>query len=379
MIYFDSMASTSLDPKVAQCMRACAEDAFANPSAPHPLGQQAHALIDRAATRLSDVIHCDPTRIYWTSGATEANNWAIWTAQHYARQGKHVVTMATEHVSVLAPCQHLQSQGFRVTYLKPEANGVLSLDKLKSALCPDTVLVSIMMVNNETGVVQPVEEITSVVHQHGALMHVDAVQAPGKVPLDVRAIDADMLTLSAHKLHGPKGVGALVASDRVHIKPMIMGGSQQGGQRGGTLATPLIVGMAEAFVLMQASEQTNLKHMIQLRDRLWSGIQDLPGLLLNGDFNHQVPHCINLCFAHIDGRALLHSLKGCVLTQASACLGESIQPSHVLLAMGRSATQASRSIRIGLDRQHSKKDIDQLIDSLRSSVLRLDQMAVKDR
>lgn len=373
------MSSTPVHPLAEEKMRLClgAHGSFANPLSIHLCGREAAAMIDRAACQIAAAVGCKKNQVYWTSGATEANFWAIKTAHQYSRQGKHIVSMATEHASVLSALEMMRSEGFEVSYLKPEPSGQLDLNCLKEALRPDTVMVSLMMVNNETGVIQPIEEAARIIKKHGAIFHVDAAQGPGKMPVNFQAMGMDLMTLSAHKVYGPKGVGALIAAGHVHLGGWFASNQRQKPLRPGTPPTHQIVGMGEAFQNTVDHLEQSLAHIRLMRDSLWDGIKDLPGIFLNGDFNCQVPHCINFGFEHIDARALLYLLKDLMLSQGSACLGERLEPSHVLRSMGLGSCRANRSIRLSFGTMNQRQDIPEVIEKIKKSVEYLDKIAVK--
>ena len=380
MIYLDSMSSTPVHSLVEEKMRLClgTEGCFANPLSIHSFGQQAAALIDHAACQVAEAVGCKKSQIHWTSGATEANFWAIKTASQYSRQGRHIVSMATEHASVLSALEMMRSEGFEVSYLMPEPNGQLDLNRLEAALRPDTVMVSLMLVNNETGVIQPIAEASRIIKKYGAVFHVDAAQAPGKMPVNFQAMGMDLMTLSAHKAYGPKGVGALVAADHVHLGGWFNAYVRQVPLRSGTPPTHQIVGMGEAFQHTVEHLEEHLETIKTMRDCLWDGIEGLPGIFLNGDFHSQVPHCINFGFEHLDARALLYLLKDIMLSQGSACLGERQEPSHVLRSMGLDSRLANQSIRLSLGAMNKPQDVLEVIDKIQASVHYLNKIAVKE-
>lgn len=365
-IYLDYAATTPVDEQVAKDMAACltAAGVFYNPASQHAGGEQARQLINRARSQVAASIHADPSEIIWTSGATESNNLAIKGAVHlYRRRGKHVVTMKTEHKAVLDTCQYLEKEGYQVTYLSPQANGLLNLEELKQALRPDTVLVSIMHVNNEIGVVQDIQAIADLTSSRGILLHVDAAQSIGKADIDVTKMPIDLLSLCAHKVYGPKGIGALYLRKRprVRVEPFIHGGGHEQGMRSGTLATHQIVGMGAAFALAQERKAEDFKHIYTLRERFLAGLRNLSNVSLNTDLANSVPHILNVRFDGMLADAILAKLPEIATSTASACQGKGTEGSYVLRALGLTETQAKSSIRFSFGRYTTIAEVDKAI------------------
>lgn len=372
-IYLDYMATTPVDRRVIEKMRTALEspDNFGNSTSEHYYGWQARELIEAARQQVASLVNSDTREIIWTSGATEANNLALkGAAFFYHRKGKHIITLSSEHKSVLDVCNFLASQGFEITYLKPEPNGRLDINKLKDALRLDTLLVSIMHVNNETGIIQDLAAIGEVVKQKGALFHVDAAQSAGKIPIDLQKLPVDLLSLSAHKIYGPKGVGALYVrrQPRVRLLPQILGGGQEWGIRAGTVPTHQVLGMGEAFAIAQQEMQTDYAHALELRNLFWKGISSIPEISLNGDLNYQVPNCLNICVKGISNETLLASLPDFAISTGSACNAADPDPSHVLLSMGLTRQQANQSIRISFGRFTTRPQIEKAIEQLTKTI-----------
>lgn len=376
-IYFDYMATTPVDPRVVACMTDYLgpEGLFGNPSSiSHAYGKQAAAAIEQARARIADVIQAEPRDIIFTSGATEANNLAILgCARFYQNKGKHLITMLTEHKAVLDSFHQLEKEGFQVTYLPPEADGLLDRARLTAALRPDTILVSVMHVNNETGVIQDIAAIGDLLRDKGILFHVDAAQSAGKVALDVERLQVGLMALSGHKNYGPKGVGALYIrhKPRIRLLPLSYGGGHENGLRSGTLATHQIVGMSEAFRLGEESRVEEQARLLGFREKLWQGIRHLPGLRLNGHEQHRIAGNLNLTFKGIEGDALLLALRELAISTASACSSASNQPSYVLKALGLSDEEAYSSIRLSFGRFTSEADIDTAIQVICQQVTRM--------
>lgn len=354
-IYLDYAATTPIDHRVAQKMQDCliGTNLFGNSASQHAYGEIAREAIETARAQVAALIHADPSEIIWTSGATESDNLALKGSAHlYQRQGKHIVTMKTEHKAVLDTCQHLAKEGYVVTYLAPQANGLLDLEEFSQSLRPDTILVSIMLVNNETGVLQDINAIAQITAARGILLHVDAAQAAGKVAIDVRHTPIDLLSLSAHKIYGPKGVGALYLrkKPRVRIAPLFHGGGHEQGMRSGTLATHQAVGMGEACCLAAEDWERDTLAIRHLRDCFLSELQNIEQLRVNLDLNHCVPHILNLQFKGMLATALLSMLPQIAASQASACQGKGAEGSYILRAMGFSDAQVKSSIRFSLGR-----------------------------
>jgi cysteine desulfurase len=380
-IYMDYMATTPVDARVSRVMQACLtqDGVFGNPaSQTHRFGWDANECVRKAQEQVAALINADRREIIWTSGATESDNLAIKGAAHfYQRKGKHIITMTTEHKAVLDTCGHLASEGFEVTYLNPNADGLLDLDSLKKAIRSDTILISVMQVNNETGVIQDIASIADIAHEHGALFHSDAAQSAGKVPIDVRAMKIDLMSFSAHKIYGPKGIGALFVSrsPRIRLEAQIHGGAHQSGLRSGTLPTHQIAGMGEAFALATQDMDSDMQRIRAMRDRLWQGISTLPDVVVNGDFMKNVAVGMNICVDDVDAESLLISLKDIAISSGSACNSANPEPSHVLMAMGLSRDAANRSVRISLGRFTTEAEIDYAVHHICQQVKRLRQRA----
>jgi cysteine desulfurase len=371
-IYLDNNATTRLDPEVFAAMLPCFTEVFGNPSSGHIYGWEAEAAIDQSRATIARSIGAEPNEIIFTSGATEANNLAIkGVAEAYLDRGRHLITIATEHSAVLAPCRYLETVGFEVTVLPVGTDGLLELGLLEQAIRSDTILVSVMAANNEIGVIQPLAAIGSICHRHGLLFHSDAAQAIGKIPLDVTTMQLDLMSLTAHKLHGPKGIGALYVrrkNPRVQLAPQLQGGGQERDRRSGTLATPQIVGFAAAIAL--ALSQPEEQQRIQgLRDRLYRGLQDLGGLHLHGALTPRLAGNLNVRFEGVEITALMSALRPHVaLSSGSACSTERIGASHVLRAIGCSEGEARSALRFGLGRFTTGAEIDRTIGFVREAV-----------
>lgn len=372
-IYLDAMASTPLDPGVLDAMLVCLkkEGVFGNPSSNHRYGWEALELVNKAREQVADLINTDPREIFWTSGATESDNLAIKGAvRFYQRQGKHIVTMSTEHKAVLDTCTYLEAEGFEVTYVDPESNGLLDLDKLRSALRPDTTLVSVMHVNNETGVIQDLMAIGNITREKGVLFHVDAAQSAGKIPIDLKKLNVDLMSFSGHKIYGPKGIGALYvrANPQVRLEASIHGGGHQKGVRSGTLPTPQIVGMGAAFSIAKKRLIMDEKHIAKLRSHFWVGINTLAGVHLNGDETHCILGCLNIYFDGVEGESLRLALHDLAISSGSACNSANPNPSHVLSAMGLSRQEAYNSLRISFGRFTTESEVDCAIEMIQTQV-----------
>jgi len=363
-IYLDYAATTPVDPRVATKMQECLtlQGVFGNPASLHLYGREAKEKIDVAREQVAALIHADASEIIWTSGATESCNLALKGAAHlYQRKGKHIVTMKTEHKAVLDTCQHLEKEGYFITYLTPDTNGLLSLDTLISALREDTVLVSIMHVNNETGVIQDIAAIADITAARGILLHVDAAQSTGKIAIDVLNTPVDLMSFSAHKTYGPKGIGALYLrkKPRVRVEPLIHGGGHEQGMRSGTLATHQIVGMGEAFQLAQQEMDNDTKKIREYRERFLKGLSQIKNLKVNGDTLNAVPHILNVCFQGMLAEAILSELPMIATSTASACQGKGTQGSYVLRAMGLSDNDAKSSMRFSFGRFTTLQAVDE--------------------
>ncbi len=377
--YFDYSATTPLDPRVIEKMIVTLKEDFGNSaSRSHTYGWQAENLIEAARSEVAQLLAADPREIVWTSGATEANNLAIKGAAHfYKSKGRHIVTCQTEHKAVLDPCRQLEREGFEVTYLLPEKNGILDLEKLKAALRPDTILVSIMHANNEIGVLQDIAAIGALTRARDILLHVDAAQSAGKVSIDVKAMKIDLLSLSAHKLYGPKGIGVLYVgrTPRVRLEAQMHGGGHERGFRSGTLPTHQIVGMGEACRLARLEMAEESKRVLALRTRLWEGLQTLPAVTVNGDLEQRVPGNLNVSFHYVEGESLIMALDRLALSSGSACTSASLEPSYVLRALGVSDEVAHSSLRFGIGRFTTEQEIDEAIVLVKNAVNHLRQMS----
>jgi cysteine desulfurase len=375
-IYLDYMATTPVDPRVAQKMAECLtlDGSFGNASSPHYYGLQAKNKIEHARAQVANLLNVVPESIIWTSGATEANNLALQGSAHfYRRQGNHLITCKTEHKAILDTCRFLETQGFAVTYLTPEKNGLLNLSHLEKAIRPTTLLISLMQVNNEIGCIQDIEKVGEIARAHGILFHVDAAQSAGKIPIDLNKLKVDLMSFSAHKIYGPKGVGALYVrpKPKLHLAPLIHGGEQEQNLRSGTLPTHQIVGMGEAFKLARAEMTNDFTRILKLREKLWRGIKNLPDIYLNGTLEQRIPGNLNVSFGHIDGEVLLAALKDIAVSQASACTKTVIEPSHVLTALGIDNNLALSSIRISLGKFTTEAEIDFAILHLNEVITKL--------
>ena len=380
-IYLDYAATTPVDPRVAEKMMGCLtpEGLFGNPaSRSHEFGWRAEQAVEEARKQVAGLIGADPREIVWTSGATESDNLALKGAAHfYRRKGRHLVTVKTEHKAVLDTCRQLEREGFEVTYLEPEASGLLDLGKLESVLRDDTTVVSVMHVNNEVGVIQDIEAIGRLTRSRGIVLHVDAAQSAGKVPLDMGALEVDLLSLSAHKIYGPKGIGALYVrrKPRVRIEAQTHGGGHERGMRSGTLATHQIVGMGEAFRIAREEMGTESERIRMLRDRLWTGLSGIEEMYRNGDEVHSVPGILNVSFNFVEGESLIMALKDIAVSSGSACTSASLEPSYVLRALGRNDELAHSSIRFSVGRFTTEADIDYTVKLVRGAVERLRELS----
>jgi cysteine desulfurase len=345
---------------------------FGNPaSRSHAYGWDAEKAVETAREQVAALVNCDPKEIVWTSGATESNNLAIkGAAQFYSEKGKHLITVKTEHKAVLDTVRELERQGFSATYLSPLENGLIDFNELQAAIRPDTVLVSVMFVNNEIGVIQDIEAIGNLCREKGIIFHVDAAQATGKVDIDLKKLPVDLMSFSAHKTYGPKGIGALYVSrkPRVRLEAQMHGGGHERGFRSGTLATHQIVGMGEAFRIAKEDMVAENKRLLALRNRLWAGLSDMEEVYLNGDLNQRVPHNLNVSFNYVEGESLMMAIKGLAVSSGSACTSSSLEPSYVLRAIGREDELAHSSIRFSFGRYTTEADIDYAIKLIRDKV-----------
>lgn len=380
-VYLDYSATTPVDPRVAEKMMQClTEDGlFGNPaSRSHKFGWQAEEAVEEARQFVAELINADPREIVWTSGATESDNLAIkGVAEFYKDKGKHIVTCKTEHKAVLDTCRYLEGQGYEVTYLDPEPNGLIDLAKLEASLRADTILVSIMHVNNEIGVIQDIDAIGAMTRARGILFHVDAAQSTGKLVIDVEKTPVDLMSLTSHKTYGPKGIGALYVrrKPRARIAPQMHGGGHERGMRSGTLPTHQIVGMGEAYRLAKLEMAAENERVLQLRHKLWNGIQDLEEVHLNGDADRRVAGNLNVSFNYVEGESLIMALKDLAVSSGSACTSASLEPSYVLRALGRSDELAHSSLRFTIGRFTTEAQIDFAIAEIRKAVTRLREMS----
>jgi len=378
-IYLDYSATTPVDPRVVDQMVPWLYENFGNPaSRSHAFGWDAEEAVENARKEVAKLINADPREIIWTSGATESNNLAIkGAANFYSARGKHVITVKTEHKAVLDTCRELERQGFEVTYLDVRDDGLLDLDAFKAALRPDTVLVSVMFVNNEIGVIQDIETIGEICREKGIIFHVDAAQATGKVEIDLQKLKVDLMSFSAHKTYGPKGIGAMYVrrKPRIRIEAQMHGGGHERGFRSGTLATHQIVGMGEAFRLAREDMATENERIRMLRDRLWAGLSQIEETYLNGSMDHRVPHNLNVSFNYVEGESLIMAIKELAVSSGSACTSASLEPSYVLRALGRNDELAHSSIRFTLGRFTTEQEIDFTIELIKSRVGKLRDMS----
>jgi cysteine desulfurase len=376
-IYMDYSATTPVDPRVADKMCGCLtlDGRFGNPaSRSHPYGWEAEEAVDEARRQVAELVNADPKEIVWTSGATESDNLAIKGVAHfYHKRGKHIVTCKTEHKAVLDTCRALERDGFDVTYLDPESTGLIDLSKLEAALRDDTILVSIMHVNNEIGTVQDIAAIGEMVRARRILFHVDAAQSAGKVPIDLQDLKVDLMSFSAHKIYGPKGIGALYVrrKPRVRLEAQMHGGGHERGMRSGTLATHQIVGMGEAFRIAREEMAAENERVVALRQRLWDGLKDMEQVFLNGDQEQRVAGNLNVSFAFVEGESLIMALKDLAVSSGSACTSASLEPSYVLRALGREDELAHSSIRFTLGRFSTADEVDHAVAIIREQVERL--------
>lgn len=376
-IYLDYSATTPVDPRVAEKMCACLtlEGNFGNPaSRSHSFGWEADEAVELARRQVAALVKADPKEIVWTSGATESDNLAIKGVAHfYHQKGKHIITCKTEHKAVLDTCRQLEREGFEITYLDPEPSGLIDLGKLEAAMREDTILVSIMHVNNEIGVIQDIAAIGELTRARKILFHVDAAQSAGRVEIDLSRLKVDLMSFSAHKCYGPKGIGALYVrrKPRVRLEAQMHGGGHERGMRSGTLATHQIVGMGEAFRIAQEEMASDSQRILALRNRLWSGLKDMEEVYLNGDMNHRIAGNLNVSFAFIEGESLIMAIKDLAVSSGSACTSASLEPSYVLRAIGRQDELAHSSIRFTLGRFTTEAEVDHAIGLLRTQVDRL--------
>jgi len=380
-IYMDYSATTPVDERVAKKMGECLtrQGYFGNPaSRSHSFGWQAEELVEEARQNVADLLGSDPREIIWTSGATESDNLAIKGAAHFnKKKGKHIVTVKTEHKAVLDTCRQLEREGFEVTYLDPMENGLIDLEQFRSTLREDTTVVSIMHVNNEIGVIQDLKSLGAICREKGVIFHVDAAQSPGKVKIDVEEMNVDLMSLCAHKVYGPKGIGALYVrrKPRVRLEAQIHGGGHERGFRSGTLPTHQIVGMGEAFRIANEEMADEHARLTKLRDRLLDGIKDLEEIYINGDLDQRIPGNLNISFSYVEGESLIMSLKDIAVSSGSACTSASLEPSYVLRALGRADELASSSIRFTLGRYSTEEEVDYTINLIKNAVSKLRELS----
>ena len=378
-IYLDYSATTPVDPRVVDAMVPWLRNHFGNPaSRSHAFGWEAEKAVENARAQVAALVSCDPRELIWTSGATESINLAIKGVAHFNKdKGKHLVTVKTEHKATLDTMRELEREGFEVTYLDVEPNGLLDLAKLEAALRPDTILVSVMFVNNEIGVIQDIPAIGEMCRSRGIVFHVDAAQATGKVVVDLQQLKVDLMSFSAHKTYGPKGVGALFVrrKPRVRLEAQMHGGGHERGLRSGTLPTHQIVGMGEAFRIAKEEMATENERIRMLRDRLWAGLSKIEQVYLNGDWDHRVPHNLNVSFNFVEGESLIMAIKDIAVSSGSACTSASLEPSYVLRALGRSDELAHSSIRFTVGRFTTEEEIDYTVQLLTRQVARLREMS----
>lgn len=374
-IYMDYSATTPVDPRVAEVMIPYLTEKFGNPaSRSHSFGWVADEAVEQARDQVAALVNADPKEIVWTSGATESNNLALKGAAHfYSDKGKHIVTVQTEHKAILDTVRELEREGFSATYLDPEPNGLLDLEKLKAALRPDTTIVSVMLVNNEIGVIQDIAAIGEICRAKGILFHVDAAQATGKVVIDLQKLKVDLMSFSAHKTYGPKGIGALYVrrKPRVRLEAQMHGGGHERGFRSGTLPTHQIVGMGEAFRIAKEEMATENERIRALRDRLWKGLSGMEEVYLNGDMEHRVAHNLNVSFNFVEGESLIMAVKDIAVSSGSACTSASLEPSYVLRALGRNDELAHSSIRFTIGRFTTVEEVDFTVKLLQDKIAKL--------
>jgi cysteine desulfurase len=377
----DYSATTPVDERVAEkmCTYLTRQGQFGNPaSRSHQFGWQADAAVEQARVDVAQLINADPREIVWTSGATESDNLAIKGVAHfYKKSGKHIITLKTEHKAVLDSCRQLEREGYDVTYLEPESNGLLDLEKFESSLRDDTILVSIMHVNNEIGVIQDIAAIGEICRARKIIFHVDAAQSAGKVTIDMDKLKVDLMSFSAHKIYGPKGIGALYVrrKPRVRLEAQMHGGGHERGLRSGTLPTHQIVGMGEAFRIARLEMAEEEARVRVLRDRLWQGLSDMEEVYLNGDFDHRVPGNLNVSFNYVEGESLIMALKDMAVSSGSACTSSSLEPSYVLRAIGRNDELAHSSIRFTIGRFTTLEEIDYIVERVREKVTKLRELS----
>ncbi|HEY1399242.1 IscS subfamily cysteine desulfurase [Roseateles sp.] len=378
-IYMDYGATTPVDPRVVDAMIPWLREHFGNPaSRSHAWGWEAEEAVEKARVEVAKLIGADPREIVWTSGATESNNLAIkGAANFYQSRGKHLITIKTEHKAVLDTTRELERQGFEVTYLDVKEDGLIDLDVLKAAIRPDTILISVMFVNNEIGVIQDIPTIGALCREKGIVFHVDAAQATGKVEIDLATLPVDLMSLASHKSYGPKGIGALYVrrKPRVRLEAQMHGGGHERGLRSGTLPTHQIVGMGEAFRIAREEMATELPRIKALQQRLLDGLKDIEQVFINGDLTRRVPHNVNASFNYVEGESLIMGIKGIAVSSGSACTSASLEPSYVLRALGRSDELAHSSLRMTIGRFTTEEEIDYAVSLLKDRVAKLRELS----
>ncbi|SEA52569.1 IscS subfamily cysteine desulfurase [Variovorax sp. YR216] len=378
-IYLDYGATTPVDPRVVDAMIPWLREHFGNPaSRSHAWGWEAEEAVEKARGYVAELIGADPREIVWTSGATESNNLALKGAAHfYKGKGKHLITVKTEHKAVLDTMRELERQGFEVSYLDVQENGLLDIEAFKAAIRPDTILASVMFVNNEIGVVQDMVALGNICREKGVIFHVDAAQATGKVEIDVKTLPIDLMSLASHKTYGPKGIGALYVrrKPRVRLEAQMHGGGHERGMRSGTLPTHQIVGMGEAFRLAKLEMKEDIAKARALQQRLLDGLKDVEQVFINGDLEHRVPHNLNMSFNYVEGESLIMGIKGLAVSSGSACTSASLEPSYVLRALGRSDELAHSSLRMTMGRFTTEEEIDYAISTIKHNVAKLRELS----
>jgi len=374
-IYMDYSATNPCDERVVDAMVPWLRNHFGNPaSRSHAWGWEAEAAVEKAREQVASLINADPREIVWTSGATESNNLALkGAAQFYKSKGKHIITVKTEHKAVLDTCRELERQGFEVTYLDVQEDGLVNLDAFKAAIRPDTILASVMFVNNEIGVIQDVEALGNACRAKGVIFHVDAAQATGRVDIDMAALPIDLMSLTSHKTYGPKGIGALFVrrKPRIRLEAQMHGGGHERGMRSGTLPTHQIVGMGEAYAIAKAEMHEENKRIKALHDRMLAGLEGIEQVFINGHKDKRVPHNLNMSFNYVEGESLIMGIKGLAVSSGSACTSASLEPSYVLRALGRSDELAHSSLRMTIGRWTTEADIDYAVDTIKQNVAKL--------
>lgn len=375
----DYSATTPVDRRVVEKMIPFLTEEFGNPaSRSHAYGWAAESAVEEARQNVAALVNCDPQEIIWTSGATEGNNFAIkGVAEFYESQGGHIITVSTEHRAVLDPCHYLEQRGFDLTYLKPQESGLITLDQVRDAIRPDTILVSVMLVNNEIGVIQDIPKLGSLCRERGIIFHSDAAQATGKLPIDLQNWEVDLMTFTAHKAYGPKGIGALYVrrNPKLRLEAQIHGGGHERGLRSGTLATHQIVGIGEAFRIAGIQMNSELNRIRRLQDRFYAGLRTIEGVYINGDLEHRVPNNLNVSFDFVDGESLIMAMKDLAVSSGSACTSMSLEPSYVVRALGRSDELARSSIRFTIGRFTTDEDIDFALTEVKSKVAMIRELS----